>query len=124
MLLDGVDLLINVGDRIGLIGINGSGKTTLLRIIGSGTARRWFGDGRGGVRIQYLSQEPEMNERQTVLDCVLDGQAIQLRLLSKYRQANAQLQENPEDVKLQTRMAELAGEMDRTGGWAAEAEAK
>jgi ATP-binding cassette subfamily F protein uup len=32
-LLDCVDLRINSGDRIGLIGVNGSGKTTLLRII-------------------------------------------------------------------------------------------
>ena len=33
VLLDHVNLLINSGDRIGLIGINGSGKTTLLRMI-------------------------------------------------------------------------------------------
>ena len=32
-LLDEVSLLINDGDRIGLIGPNGSGKTTLLRMI-------------------------------------------------------------------------------------------
>ena len=32
-LLAQVNLLINQGDRLGLIGVNGSGKTTLLRII-------------------------------------------------------------------------------------------
>jgi ABC transport system ATP-binding/permease protein len=32
-LFESVDLRINVGDRIGLIGVNGSGKTTLLRMI-------------------------------------------------------------------------------------------
>ena len=31
--LEGVDLLINEGDRIGVVGHNGSGKTTLLRTI-------------------------------------------------------------------------------------------
>ena len=30
----GVDLTVNRGDRIGIIGVNGAGKTTLLRIIG------------------------------------------------------------------------------------------
>ena len=33
LLLDKVNLSINSGERIGLIGVNGSGKTTLLRLI-------------------------------------------------------------------------------------------
>ena len=33
LLLEDAGLVINRGDRIGLIGINGSGKTTLLRIV-------------------------------------------------------------------------------------------
>ena len=125
VLLDGVDLLINVGDRIGLIGINGSGKTTLLRIIAgqetpdAGSVTVW-----GGVRIQSLAQEPELDENQTVLDCVLAGDAPQLRLLSQYREAAVRLQENPQDAHWQARLAELAGEMDRSGGWTAEADAK
>jgi ATP-binding cassette subfamily F protein uup len=125
MLLDGVDLLINVGDRIGLIGINGSGKTTLLRIIAgqeppdAGSVTVW-----GGVRIQYLSQEPQLDERQTVLDCVLGGETPQLNLLSAYREAANRLHDDPDDVHWQTRLAKLAGEMDRTGGWTAEADAK
>lgn len=31
---EGVDLTVNRGDRIGIIGVNGAGKTTLLKIIG------------------------------------------------------------------------------------------
>lgn len=125
VLLDSVDLLINVGDRIGLIGINGSGKTTLLRIIAGqespdgGSVTVW-----GGVRIQYLSQEPKLDDSQTVLDCVLAGETPQLSLLSAYREAAGCLQENPEDTYWQTRLAELAGEMDRNAGWTAESEAK
>ena len=32
-LLDGVELVVNSGDRIGLVGANGSGKTTLLSVL-------------------------------------------------------------------------------------------
>ncbi len=125
VLLDGVDLLVNVGDRIGLIGINGSGKTTLLRIIAgleppdAGAVTVW-----GGVRIQYLSQEPELDENQTVLDCVLAGETPLLSLLLAYREAANRLQEAPSDLHWQAELAMLAGEMDRLGGWTAEADAK
>jgi ABC transport system ATP-binding/permease protein len=68
-LLDSVDLLINEGDRIGLIGVNGSGKTTLLRIIAglepvdSGKVVVW-----GGTTLRYLPQQPELDGSLTVLD--------------------------------------------------------
>ena len=59
LLLDRVSLLIDRGDRIGLIGVNGSGKTTLLRIVAGLEAPDAVSvTVSGGVRIQYLPQEP------------------------------------------------------------------
>ena len=125
LLLDSVDLLINEGDRVGLVGANGSGKTTLLEIIAglepadSGRVVVW-----GGVSIQYLSQEPDLDESLTVLEHIFRSESPQLQLLRDYEQVNHQLQMKPDDAKLQERLIELSAEMDRTHGWEAEANAK
>ena len=125
LLLDDVSLLINRGDRIGLIGVNGSGKTTLLRIIAgletpdAGRLTVW-----GGVRVRYLAQEPALDERLTVLDTLFQSDAPQMRLLRDYEAANQELQRQPADPAVQARFAALTETMDRAGGWTAEANAK
>lgn len=48
-LLDGVDLSVHQGDRIGLVGNNGSGKSTLARIL-VGEEQPDDGGLRGGAR--------------------------------------------------------------------------
>ena len=74
LLLDSVNLQINSGDRIGLIGLNGSGKTTLLRLIAgldkpdAGTATVW-----GSVRVRYLPQQPRLNDDTLVLEQLFDS---------------------------------------------------
>ncbi|MCP4416799.1 MAG: ABC-F family ATP-binding cassette domain-containing protein, partial [Chloroflexi bacterium] len=89
VLLDSVSLLINDGDRIGLIGRNGSGKTTLLQIIAgeepldTGARTVW-----GGVRIVYAPQEPVLDDALTVLDTVFQSDAPLMRLLRDYEQAS------------------------------------
>jgi ATP-binding cassette subfamily F protein uup len=125
LLLDDVDLLINEGERIGLIGLNGSGKTTLLRIVAgleapdSGRVTVW-----GGVSIQYLPQEPELDESLTVLDHIFQSDSPQMQLLHAYQQVSHSLQHQPGDERLQQRLIELTAEMDSRGGWEAEANAK
>jgi ATP-binding cassette subfamily F protein uup len=125
LLLDQVELLINQGDRIGLIGPNGSGKTTLLEMIAGrdkpdqGELTVW-----GGVRLHYLAQNPQLDDRQTILDYVFQSEVPQLRLLHAYEQANEALQREPDQRAWQNRLAELGQELERTGAWAAEAMAK
>jgi len=67
-----IDLVINPGDRIGLIGPNGSGKSTLLKIIcnmedeDSGTILR-----RKQCAISYLAQADSFDDRLSLVDNLL-----------------------------------------------------
>lgn len=125
LLLDEVDLLINEGERIGLIGVNGSGKSTLLRIIAglepadSGQVTVW-----GGVRVEYLPQDPQLDPELTVLQQIFQSESPQLQLLRRYEEATLALQQQPDDSAAQQRLMALSAEMDRLDGWAAEAKAK
>lgn len=125
VLLQKVNLRINAGDRIGLIGINGSGKTTLLRLIAGleqpdeGQLTVW-----GNLRIEYLPQDPHLEAELSVLGYLFSGQSSQLRLLRDYHEASRQLQKEPTSAYWQDQLVQLTSELDRTGSWSAEANAK
>ncbi|MCB8985791.1 MAG: ABC-F family ATP-binding cassette domain-containing protein [Ardenticatenaceae bacterium] len=125
VLLEDVNLLINDGDRIGLIGPNGSGKTTLLRLIAGlegvdeGQITVW-----GNVRIQFLPQDPELDPALTVLETVFQSDAPLMRVLRDYQVAAERLQQDPTSAANQAAFAEATAVMDQHNGWAAEAEAK
>ncbi|HQY90999.1 ABC-F family ATP-binding cassette domain-containing protein [Caldilinea sp.] len=125
LLFDGASLLINEGDRLGLIGVNGSGKSTLLKITaGLEAPDAGSVSAPGGVRIEYLPQEPPLQDALTVLETIFRSDSPQMRLLRTYEQATARLEQQPDDAKAQEALHTLNAEMDRADGWVAEANAK
>ena len=55
-----VDLAIDKGSRVVILGLNGAGKTTLLRILGRGRpAGHRRGDPGHGLKLGYYAQEHE-----------------------------------------------------------------
>ena len=84
-LLSDVDLYLNGGDRIGVIGINGTGKSTLLKVLAGiqepdgGTVSR-----DPNVQVSYLPQNPEMKDEATVLEQVFLSSPAEFRALNEY----------------------------------------
>ena len=75
-----ISLNLEEGDKIGVIGVNGTGKTTLLKIL----ARLEEADAgaitqKPGIRIEYLPQNPILDESLTVLEQVFQGTSPEIR---------------------------------------------
>ncbi|MFL6605196.1 MAG: ATP-binding cassette domain-containing protein [Steroidobacteraceae bacterium] len=77
-LLDGAQLAVRAGERVGLIGRNGTGKSTLLRVIAGLTQ---LDDGevqrRDGLRITFVEQEPELPPSPTLRESLLARAALE-----------------------------------------------
>jgi ATP-binding cassette subfamily F protein uup len=61
-LLDGLDLVVNEGDRLALIGRNGSGKSTLMKVMAGLVASDAGSAVAGpGVTVAYMEQDPDLS---------------------------------------------------------------
>ena len=72
--LYGDRILLDRGDKVGVIGVNGAGKSTLLRLLAGAEEP----DGgaivrESNVRLEYLMQDPAFEASRTVLEQVLLG---------------------------------------------------
>jgi ATP-binding cassette subfamily F protein uup len=77
-LLDGAQLAVRAGERVGLIGRNGTGKSTLLRVI-AGLAQLDDGEvqRRDSLRITFVEQEPVLPASETLRESLLERAALE-----------------------------------------------
>lgn len=117
---------INEGEKIGVIGVNGTGKSTLLKIL---AGFEDYEDGNiikmNGIRIEYLSQNPEFKDGQNVIEAVFSGDSKEMKLLREYETTLEKIENQSGDFdKLNRVLLQLQAEIDGLNLWNMESEAK
>src|SRR5438876_5538173 len=88
-LLEGTDVALNPGDRVGLIGANGSGKTSLFALLrGELHADRGEVDYPARWRVAYVAQETPALDR-PALEYAIDGDTTLRKLEARLAEAEA-----------------------------------
>ncbi|WP_370961478.1 ABC-F family ATP-binding cassette domain-containing protein [Amycolatopsis sp. cg9] len=125
ILLNGVTLRIQPGDRIGLVGRNGAGKTTSLKVL-AGEGEPHAGDVRRSGELGYLPQDPREGDLSvTAKDRVLSARGLDklMRDMEKAQASMAELVDEAARDKAINRYARLEERFASLGGYAAESEA-
>jgi ATPase subunit of ABC transporter with duplicated ATPase domains len=125
ILLDGVSIRIQSGDRIGLVGRNGAGKTTSLKVL-AGEGEPHAGEVRRTGELGYLPQDPREGDLSvTAKDRVLSARGLDklMRDMEKAQASMAELVDDAQRDKAINRYARLEERFSSLGGYAAESEA-
>lgn len=120
-----VNLSMESGDRVGIVGVNGTGKSTFLKAVAglvpvdSGTMITMR-----GLRIGYLAQDKVFDPDHTVLMEVFCGQSPLMQALRGYEVAMAESAADPGNESIRQRIMDCTARIDELGGWQLESTAK
>ncbi len=117
-----VELVIEEGERVGLVGVNGSGKSTLMKILAglqkpdTGTLQM-----QRGARVTFLPQEPEFPSGATVKSELEVAQAPLRAALAAHEALAQSMTGTDDELK---KLSALADTVEHLGGWDTGHEAK
>ncbi|MBK9062547.1 MAG: energy-dependent translational throttle protein EttA [Acidobacteria bacterium] len=120
-ILRGIYLSFFPGAKIGILGLNGAGKSTVLRIM-AGIDTEFTGEAfpAEGTRIGFLSQDPQLDPKKTVLENVEEGVATVKKLLARFDELGEKMGESLPDAEMEKVMAEYGKVQDAieaANGW-------
>src|SRR5574341_95687 len=117
LLLDGVDLSIDSGERVCLVGRNGTGKSTIMRLI-TGEVRPDSGMivFQQGVRIALLTQEVPRALSGSVFDVVSSAFGEQGKLLAEYHHVSHKLAHG-HSKKLMAELEDVQHKLEAANAW-------
>ena len=119
-ILDGVNMRLLQGAKVGVLGANGAGKSTLLKLIG-GMDADYEGTitYRAGLRVGMLEQEPKVDDSRDVMSNVTDGVMEQRNALERFDEVNERLAsaDGAESEALLAEQSELSERLEVLDCW-------
>ena len=115
--LDGVDLTIEPGERVSMVGRNGQGKSTLMKVI-TGTLTQDSGQllVEEGATIAHLPQDVPQDITGTIYDIVAQGLGETANLLTRYQALTVELADSQSEETL-AEFESIQRTLDQTNGW-------
>ena len=120
LLIEEVNLQVQIGSRLGLIGRNGTGKTTLLEIIkGDKEADRGFVEKNRNISLGFLPQTLDWAQEGRVSGYLWQAFAEKVQLREKLEQITEEISRRSDEEILE-KYARLQSEFEEGGGYECE----
>ncbi len=116
-LLDNVELQIEPGERVCLVGRNGTGKSTLMHVMRGAIVPD---DGnvwrKSGLRVAYLAQDLPVDETRTVFEVITDGLEAMGAAMVEYHHALQVVMEDHSEAAMEA-LSRAQQALDAGDGW-------
>lgn len=120
-LLNHVDLQLDPGERVGLIGRNGSGKSSLLKVLAKeiklDDGKLWH---KPELKLVYVPQEPEFGVTSTVYHEVSQGLGHLSQVLNEYHEISQALSEGKGNNEIEFLSTSIIAEFVGAKQWVAD----